>query len=81
MRRVPVCRRVPAVAMMATLRRRPLRRSHSAGGPSAGRPRQLTIGRSFGMREDGSGAAPGAAIVATVKWFNPVKGFGFLTLD
>ena len=31
------------------------------------------------MREGGSGSAPGAAVVATVKWFNPVKGFGFLT--
>ena len=31
------------------------------------------------MREGSSGAAPGAAVVATVKWFNPVKGFGFLT--
>ena len=31
------------------------------------------------MREDGSGPAPGAEVVATVKWFNPVKGFGFLT--
>ncbi len=30
------------------------------------------------MREGGSGSAPGAAVVATVKWFNPVKGFGFL---
>ena len=30
------------------------------------------------MREDGSGSAPGATVVATVKWFNPVKGFGFL---
>ncbi len=33
------------------------------------------------MREGGSGSAPGAAVVATVKWFNPVKGFGFLTQD
>lgn len=31
------------------------------------------------MQEGGSGSAPGAAVVATVKWFNPVKGFGFLT--
>lgn len=31
------------------------------------------------MREGGSGSAPGANVVATVKWFNPVKGFGFLT--
>ena len=31
------------------------------------------------MYDDGSGSAPGAAIVATVKWFDPVKGFGFLT--
>ena len=31
------------------------------------------------MREGGSGSAPGAPVVATVKWFNPVKGFGFLT--
>ena len=31
------------------------------------------------MREGSSGSAPGAAVVATVKWFNPVKGFGFLT--
>ena len=31
------------------------------------------------MQEVGSGSAPGAAVVATVKWFNPVKGFGFLT--
>ena len=33
----------------------------------------------LGMYEDGSGSAPGAAVVATVKWFDPVKGFGFLT--
>lgn len=31
------------------------------------------------MQEDGWGSAPGAAVEATVKWFNPVKGFGFLT--
>ena len=31
------------------------------------------------MQEGGSGSAPSAAVVATVKWFNPVKGFGFLT--
>ena len=31
------------------------------------------------MLEGGSGSAPGATVVATVKWFNPVKGFGFLT--
>ena len=33
------------------------------------------------MYEGGSGTAPGATVVATVKWFNPVKGFGFLTPD
>ena len=33
------------------------------------------------MREGGSRSAPGAAVVATVKWFNPVKGFGFLVPD
>ena len=50
-------------------------------GPAAcgGRDRQSKEGRSFRMREDGSGSAPGAEVVATVKWFNPVKGFGFLT--
>ena len=31
------------------------------------------------MYEDGSGSAPGAVVVATVKWYDPVKGFGFLT--
>ena len=31
------------------------------------------------MLEGGSGSAPDATVVATVKWFNPVKGFGFLT--
>ena len=31
------------------------------------------------MQEGGSGWAPGATVVATVKWFDPVKGFGFLT--
>ena len=31
------------------------------------------------MQESGSESAPGAAVVATVKWYNPVKGFGFLT--
>ena len=31
------------------------------------------------MQEGGSGSAPSAAVVATVKWFNPVKGFGFLS--
>ena len=44
-----------------------------------GRARQSKEGRSFKMREDGSGSAYGAEVVATVKWFNPVKGFGFLT--
>ena len=65
--------------MMAALTRRPLRLSHSAGGPAAGAARQLKEGRSFGVREGGSGSAPGAAVVATVKWFKPAKGFGFLT--
>ena len=77
--RAPVCRGVPAVAMIAVLRRRPLGRSHSAGVPAAGWPRQLKKGRWFRMREGGSGSAPGTAVVATVKWFNPVKGFGCLT--
>ena len=31
------------------------------------------------MYEDGSGTVPGGTVVATVKRFNPVKGFGFLT--
>ena len=31
------------------------------------------------MYEVGLGSAPGAAVVATVKWYDPVKGFGFLT--
>ena len=31
------------------------------------------------MHESGSGSAPGATVVATVKWFDPVKGFGFLS--
>ena len=30
------------------------------------------------MEEDGSGWAPGGTIVARVKWFDAVKGFGFL---
>ena len=30
------------------------------------------------MFEGGSGLAPGATVVATVKWYDPVKGFGFL---
>ena len=30
------------------------------------------------MFEGGSGSAPGATVVATVKWYDPVKGFGFL---
>lgn len=33
------------------------------------------------MRESGSGWAPGAAVVATVKWYNPAKDFGFLVPD
>ena len=31
------------------------------------------------MQEGDSDWAPGATVVATVKWFDPVKGFGFLT--
>ena len=31
------------------------------------------------MYESDSGATPGAAVIASVKWYNPVKGFGFLT--
>ena len=31
------------------------------------------------MAEGGSGAVPGATVVATVKWYDPVKGYGFLT--
>ena len=30
------------------------------------------------MEEGGSGGAPGAPVVATVKWYDPVKGYGFL---
>ena len=30
------------------------------------------------MYEGGSGSTPGATVVATVKWYHPVKGFGFL---
>ena len=33
------------------------------------------------MWEGGSGSVPGGTVVARVKWFNPVKGFGFLTPD
>ena len=31
------------------------------------------------MQGDGSGLATGAAVVATVKWYDSVKGYGFLT--
>ena len=31
------------------------------------------------MAEGGSGLASGAPVVATVKWYDPVKGYGFLT--
>ncbi len=31
------------------------------------------------MYESDSGAIPGAAVIASVKWYNPAKGFGFLT--
>ena len=33
------------------------------------------------MYEDGSGSAPDGTVVASVKWFDPVKGFGFLMPD
>ena len=33
------------------------------------------------MQEVGSGWTPGATVVATVKWFVPAKGFGFLFPD
>ena len=47
--------------------------------PTAGSPRQCTAGRSLTTCEDGSASSPGAAVVATVKWYDPVKGYGFLT--
>ncbi len=31
------------------------------------------------MYESDSGAIPGATVIASVKWYNPAKGFGFLT--
>lgn len=31
------------------------------------------------MQEGGSGSAPGGTVVATVKWFDAIKGYGFLT--
>ena len=45
---------------------------------AAGSPQQSTAGRSLSMFEGGSGSAAGATVVATVKWYDPVKGFGFL---
>ena len=35
--------------------------------------------RSLDMAEGGSGSAPGASVVAMVTWYDPVKGYGFLT--
>ena len=31
------------------------------------------------MQEGGSVSAPVASVVATLKWYDPVEGFGFLT--
>ena len=30
------------------------------------------------MQEMGQGAIPGAAVIASVKWYDPVRGFGFV---
>ena len=46
----------------------------SATDPAGGRVLQLMKGRSVRMQE----TAPGAAVTASVKWYDPVKGFGFL---
>ena len=45
----------------------------------AGALRQFMEGRSLDMAEGGSGSVPGASVVAMVKWYDPVKGYGFLT--
>ena len=45
---------------------------------AAGSSRQSTAGRSLSMFEGDSGSASGATVVAMVKWYDPVKGFGFL---
>ena len=68
-------RRYDARPFGGTRRRRP----EGPAGPSARRTRKFVEGRSLRMREIGSGAAPGATVVATVKWYDPVTGYGLLT--
>ena len=76
-----ICRLAPAADMMAAVRRIPPPQSSGARADGGLALRQSMTGRSLGMYEDGSGSVAGGTVVARVKWFNPVKGFGFLTPD
>ena len=73
---VPVARRPPALSLCpaAIAAGIPGERHRPGHGPGpAARERQ--VGRNAG---DGQGAIPGAAVIASVKWYDPVRGFGFL---
>ena len=72
-----ICRSAWSGAIMSRRRQSPPSSRKNAADPAAGQVPQLVKGRSVRMRESGSETILDVAVIASVKWYDPVKGFGF----